>query len=216
MNNTKDTTPVTLRDLKPVKDVDFLIKTLATHATFISARRGQRFNYLSNGQAMCYLIEEGDVTIHRAADGRVISSAYGPAILGTGNYIVAQDATYITANQPMRLGVLPLDVLATQLEEGNLWRPFSHLLLFTISHFLHQNLKQVTPTSYERIRTQILTLNSEPEEIKSKTNLARYIQDRTLLSRSHIMMIISTLKKGGHIEVNRGVLVSVEYLPKKF
>lgn len=216
MQKLEEMTPVILRDYKPIEDIDLLIKALTPHATFVSARKGQRFNYLSSIRTQCYLITEGSVTIHRTLDGRVISTAFGPVILGTSNYIIDLNSTYIKVNQSMQLGIISTEELTRQLDISNLWRPFSQLLLFTISHFLHNNLSQVTPTSYERIRSHILVLNSETDEIKSKTNMTRYIQDRTLLSRSHIMMIIATLKKGGHIEVKRGVLLRVNSLPKKF
>jgi hypothetical protein len=216
MQNIKDMTPVTLRDFKPVEDIDILVNSLTPHATFVSARKGQRFNFINSSQTLCYMFEEGSVTVHRARDGRVISSAIGPALLGTTNYVMAHDATYITINQPMQLGIITMEVLSKQLEANNLWREFSQLLLFTISHFQHHNLSQVAPTSYEKIRTHILALNSEPDEVKSKTNMARYIQDRTLLSRSHVMMMISALRKGGHITVERGILISVASLPMKF
>ncbi|MFJ3458549.1 helix-turn-helix domain-containing protein [Scandinavium goeteborgense] len=216
MQQERKISSLTLRDFKPVQDIDALLKALAPYVTSISARKGQRFNYLSSGRPVCYIIENGSVTIHRAHDGRVLSTAYAPILLGTGNYIVALDPTYITANETMTIGVICVEELSQRLEENNLWKLFSQLLLFTVSNYLHQNLSMVTPTSYEKIRTNILELNREPDEVKSKTNLARYIQDRTLLSRSHIMMILAELKKGGHIEVKRGILVSVNSLPKQF
>lgn len=205
-----------LRGLKPTEDIDLLIKTLSPYATPISARSGQRFNYLSSGKAMCYLIYTGSVTVHRAHDGRVVSSAHAPVLLGTGNYIVPLDPTYITVNETMKMGVISVEELSKRLDENGLWKSFSLMLLFTVSHYLHQNLNMVAPTSYEKIRVNILELNKEPDEIKMRTNLARYIQDRTLLSRSHIMRILAELKKGRHIEVQRGILVSATNLPKQF
>lgn len=216
MQQEKNSSIKSLRDFKPVEYYEILIKKLAPYATLISARKGQHFNYLSSGRPQCYLIETGSVTLHRASDGRVLSSVNAPFMLGISNYIVPLEQIYFTVNEPMKIGVISVEELAVRLEADNLWKAFSMVLLFTASSYLHFNLNMVRPTSYETIRVNILELNKEPDEIKSKTNLVRYIQDRTLLSRSHVMKIISELKKGGHIEVQRGILQSVTSLPKHF
>ncbi|QUT15773.1 helix-turn-helix domain-containing protein [Rahnella inusitata] len=216
MQREKKRSSISLRDFKPVEDIEILLKALAPHAIPISACKGQRFSYLSNGRPMCYLIETGSVTIHRASDGRILSTADAPFLLGTSNYIIPLDPVYISANESMKIGVISIDDLSSRLEVDNLWKAFSMMLLFTASNYLHHNLNMVRPTSYDNVRIYILELNKEPDEIKSKTNLARYIQDRTLLSRSHIMKIISELRKGGYIDVHRGMLLSVTSLPKEF
>lgn len=216
MKKTSDITAVTIRDYKPVAHIEKLIKALSPYVTYVSASKGQRFNYVKNGQPMCYLFDEGNVTVHDIHDGRVLSTAFGPAVLGISNYIITQEMAYITANQSMQLGIISVKDLARELEANDLWHPFSHLLLFTISHFIQLTSTQVKPTSYERIRMQILALNDESDEVKRKTNITHYIQERTLLSRSHVMMIISELKKGGNIEVVKGVLIKVNSLPQKF
>ncbi|WP_449549072.1 helix-turn-helix domain-containing protein [Lelliottia amnigena] len=42
-----------------------------------------------------------------------------------------------------------------------------------------------------------------------------YIQNRCLLSRSGIMSVLSSLRAGGHIELENGKLVKINYLPDK-
>lgn len=46
--------------------------------------------------------------------------------------------------------------------------------------------------------------------------MASIIIKLTVLSRSHVMRILSELKKGGYIETKEGKLISVSDLPEKF
>ena len=57
---------------------------------------------------------------------------------------------------------------------------------------------------------------SENEKYRNNITAENYIRDKTNLSRSGIMRILSELKEGGYIEINRGILIKVHQLPEKF
>ncbi|WP_416173619.1 helix-turn-helix domain-containing protein [Enterobacter kobei] len=44
----------------------------------------------------------------------------------------------------------------------------------------------------------------------------RYIRNKTPLSRSGVMKILSSLKSGGYINIEQGKLISIGVLPKKY
>ncbi|MCP6547610.1 helix-turn-helix domain-containing protein, partial [Klebsiella pneumoniae] len=54
-------------------------------------------------------------------------------------------------------------------------------------------------------------------ETRLRVSILEYIQDRTHLSRSSILNVLSALKKGGYIAFARGgYLQSITSLPEKF
>ena len=57
---------------------------------------------------------------------------------------------------------------------------------------------------------------SEDARLRNSITAENYIRDKTNLSRSGIMRILSELKEGGYIEINRGILMMVHQLPEKF
>lgn len=63
--------------------------------------------------------------------------------------------------------------------------------------------------SFIMIRTLILELGSYPDEYREQINVLNFIQRRTNLSRSRILFILSELRKGDYISVNRGVLMGI-------
>ncbi|HDR2347354.1 helix-turn-helix domain-containing protein, partial [Enterobacter kobei] len=52
--------------------------------------------------------------------------------------------------------------------------------------------------------------------IRLNTTAAAYIKSRTYLSRSGIMRILSELRTGKYITMERGVLLDIHHLPRKY
>jgi CRP-like cAMP-binding protein len=71
-------------------------------------------------------------------------------------------------------------------------------------------------SSYILIKTLLLEMSQEPEKILKNVSVEKYISERCHLGRSVIMKILSDLRKGGYIEINRGKLVKVIKLPERY
>lgn len=84
--------------------------------------------------------------------------------------------------------------------------------MVVLDHFV--NLTQ--PTAYEVIRTQLIQLMAEPDEIRLNMTIESYIRNKTKISRSAIMNILAQLKSGEYITTHRGILVNIAKLPHKF
>lgn len=202
-----------MRQSKPVEEINALLSALLPHSTIVTSRPRQGFNFICDSHAMCYLIEEGSVTIHRS-DNSIISTAYAPIILGMGNHNTPSDMGYLISRKSVEIGMISTEKLLVKLNALGMWKELSKLLLFITNQYLQLNLETGASTSsYEKVRTAILALDDEMPEIKQDIVAARYIQDRTGFSRSHVMKIMSDLKKGGYINVKRGVLVHVGVMP---
>lgn len=204
------------RLIKPVEDIERLIEALTPDATMITFRHGQRLDLITQQEPKCYLLTEGSLHVNRIRDGLVLGTVYGPAILGMSNFSSSLDPTYITADEDVRLGVVRLDDIFDILDRTQLWKSFSITLLYIIGHYHHYNLKMIAPTSYEKVRYQLIDLASKPVDVRAEINVTEFIHERTLLSRSHIMAILSELKTGGYIKIKKGNLVELTELPQKY
>ena len=56
----------------------------------------------------------------------------------------------------------------------------------------------------------------EPEAIRKNTTAAAYIKSRTYLSRSGVIRILAELRTGKYITMERGVLIDIHHLPRKY
>lgn len=67
------------------------------------------------------------------------------------------------------------------------------------------------------IRNHLEEMILLPEETRKRVSILDYIQDRTHLSRSSVLNVVSALKKGGYIDFERGgYLTSINKLPERF
>ncbi|MHA0938650.1 helix-turn-helix domain-containing protein, partial [Enterobacter kobei] len=59
-------------------------------------------------------------------------------------------------------------------------------------------------------------LFNEDPSVRNNITVESYIREKTHLSRSGVMRILAGLKKGGYIEMQRGVLINIVKLPEKY
>lgn len=98
----------------------------------------------------------------------------------------------------------------------DLWEHFSKLLIYTASR-VYEHCAQISQMSaYDIIRFQLVELMQEPEAIRLNTTAAAYIKSRTYLSRSGIMRILAELRTGKYITMERGILLELHHLPRKY
>ena len=74
----------------------------------------------------------------------------------------------------------------------------------------------VTKAALTPARKRLVELMQEPEAIRQNITAAAYIKSRTYLSRSGIMRILAELRTGKYITMERGVLVEIHHLPRKY
>ncbi|VTN11999.1 putative DNA-binding transcriptional regulator [Raoultella terrigena] len=119
---------------------------------------------------------------------------------------------------------IPSDVLridsdrAIQLfREHDLWEEVTSLLAYHTSYLVYRDDLVLQQRTYSVIRNHLMEMLLMPDETRLRVSILEYIQDRTHLSRSSILNVLSALKKGGYIEFARGgYLQSVNMLPEKF
>lgn len=101
--------------------------------------------------------------------------------------------------------------------QHNLWEEVTSLLAYHTSYMVYRDDLVLQQRTYSVIRNHLLEMMLLSEETRQRVSILEYIQDRTLLSRSSILNVLSALKKGGYITFARGgYLQNIVSLPEKF
>ncbi|WP_202301807.1 helix-turn-helix domain-containing protein [Dryocola clanedunensis] len=90
------------------------------------------------------------------------------------------------------------------IERFGLWRDVAELLSFHNNSMLYRDMQIVNQRTYPIVCYYLLELDRLPEATKERVNILSYIQERTGLSRSSILNIISSLKTDKCINFERG------------
>ena len=188
-------------ELKPFRHIETLIKHVLPAAERVVIGRGDVVHYYKDDIRQCFLLLQGSVALHRRGDGIVLNSS---------------EHLYVRALETSEIARVPLDCFNHIVAHLDLWEHFSKLLIYTASR-VYEHCAQISQMSaYDIIRFQLVELMQEPDAIRQKITAAAYIKSRTYLSRSGIMRILAELRTGKYITMERGILLDINHLPRKY
>ena len=205
----------TVLGAKPFKHIEKIIDNVLPHAERGIIARGEIIHYYSGDSRQCFLLLHGSVALHRRGDGIVLNSESAPFILGVSSQF-SSEHLYVRALETSEVASVSLACFNRIVAQQNLWEHFSNLLIYTASR-VYEHCAQISQMSaYDIIRFQLVEMMQEPEAIRQNITAAAYIKSRTYLSRSGIMRILAELRTGKYITMERGVLVEIHHLPRKY
>lgn len=163
----------------------------------------------------CYFVKSGTVAQYRYP-GKVLLDIFdAPTVRG---YIpLPTDTEYVVkVLLPSEVAILPRDKFFNLLTAHNLWEDFSRYQMAIISSASEIVYRLSTDDIYHTIRYQLIELMAKSPEIRELITAENYIRSKTRISRSSIMRILSSLKAGGYISIDRGVLRGINNLPLEY
>ncbi len=188
---------------------------LETH-TVSKSHSGQRFQLILHDKKMCFLLLKGSCEVKRSGDSMILVTLDAPSIIGISELIADPTRTFVQASGDIEYFYLPLDQLLTHIDEHNLWKQTSYWLMYVSSRF-HKYVNSTTGIStYELICNLLRSLSEEDFETRATVPAVKYILERTSLSRSGVMKMLSNLDKGGYIVIKRGLLIKINNLPASY
>jgi hypothetical protein len=206
-----------LPPVRPEASIQRLTAALAPVAESVKIPPRKRMTWTHKGKQQLYIFMEGELSILRASDGLLIVTVYDPHLFGIAEMI-----------QPVRGHIFRVETESTMLrvdatkateiftKEG-LWADVAALLSYHTAYLFYRDALVVQQRTYSVIRSHLLEMILLPDATRMRTSILEYIQDRTLLSRSSILNVISALSKGEYISFKRGgYLTAINNLPENF
>jgi len=201
---------------KPDAFIEKLIRCFTPHANIFETKNKQIFNYIDDNENRILVLFEGSICLFRKHDNMILNSESGPFVFGMSQQLTSPDYLFLRTQEPCLVGTLPLNVAYQLIQENNYWESLAKLLIYTVSR-VHDHCARISQLSaYEIIRYQLFELMNENPEIRNTITAANYITSRTFLSRSGTMRILSELRAGDYITMEKGILSEVHHLPLKY
>ncbi|MDL4614298.1 helix-turn-helix domain-containing protein [Enterobacter asburiae] len=176
----------------------------------------RRLSLCVGNDRLCYVILKGSVIAHRHSDDLAVLTLTGPALIGVGNLLTVELDGYIKTLTRCDMVILNMDTVHEMINTQQLWDLVAKHMMLISGMLYHHSELLTAPSAYGVVRQQLYELINEHPTIRNNITAERYIRDKTLLSRSGVMRILSGLKEGGYIELHRGILTRVSSLPEKF
>lgn len=187
---------------------------------------GMRFK-ISSGQIvpsdhlvqheMTVVLQKGTVSIRRENQRILLGLVQGPMIFGLGAAASTVHNEYtLTAEADCCGYYLPAKDSLQCLEQNQLWREAFYWMTWQIRMLELRDQQLVGTNHYQQIRSTLFMMMSWDENIRGRIGVLNYIQQRTGISRSVIAEVLSALRKGDYIQMEKGKLVGVTRLPSEY
>lgn len=163
-----------------------------------------------------HVIVSGEVEFRRASDELCVFTLQGQCIFGLSAIFYNSSHMYglVRANTVVRS--IKKDDFMRLMTEKNLWPELTKVLSWYICLLSKRDDVLVARSAYSVVREFLLEINELIVHHQRDINVYDYIQEYTNLARSTIIKILSDLKKGQYIVVEKGRLINMTALPEKY
>lgn len=163
-----------------------------------------------------HIIVSGEVEFRRGSDELCMFTVTGYCIFGLSSMYYQSAHMYglVRANTVVRS--IKKEDFARLMTEKNLWPELTKVLSWYICMLSKRDDVLVARSAYSVVREFLYEINDLIVQHQRDINVYDYIQEYTNLARSTIIKILSDLKKGQYIVVEKGRLLNLTSLPEKY
>ncbi len=201
---------------KPYSHILKMIDCFTANKNIVETKNKQIFNYTVDGRKMILILHQGSIALYRKQDNMILSSESGPFIFGMSQQLSLPDYLFLRCQEDCLVSPFPLDEAFEMIAQHDLWESLAKMLIYSVSRVHDHCAKISVPSAYEIIRYQLIELMNESSEFRHSTTAANYVTSRTFLSRSGTMRILSELRAGNYITMEKGILIDVHHLPLRY
>lgn len=206
-----------LPPIRPEQSIQRLTALLQPIAEKMKVVPRKRMTWTYKNQPQLFLFLEGELSILRASDGLLIVTVYDPHLFGIAEMIQPVRGHLLRAESESTILRVDAQTAMQMFRDEGVWEDVASVLSYHTAYLFYRDALVVQQRTYSVIRNHLQEMILLPEETRMKISILDYIQERTHLSRSSVLNVLSALKNGHYIEFKRGgYLMSVSSLPEGF
>lgn len=162
------------------------------------------------------VILSGTVFLHRE-DNILVGVEQAPYIWGIADGVIKRSVEFKLMLRGHCSGYYLSSTQAiSAIECGRCWRHAFSWLAWQSRVLELRNLQLIGKNAYGQTRAILMSMAEWDNELLSHIGVMNYIHQSTGVSRSVVADILSSLRKGGYIEMENGKLIGIKRLPSKY
>lgn len=163
-----------------------------------------------------HVIISGQVEFRRNSDELCMFTLQGQCVFGLSAIFHHSSHMYGLARSNTVVRSIQREEFTRLISEHGLWPELTKMLSWYICLLSKRDDVLVARNAYSVIREFLIEINTLITEYNRDINVYDYIQEYTNFARSTIIKILSDLKKGDYIVIEKGRLVTMKALPEKY
>ena len=201
------------RKLRPYHEIEKIISATEGFEEK-SLKKWQKISTVEN--EFIHIIVSGEVEFRRESDELCLFTLQGQCIFGLSSIIYHSSHMYGLVRSNTVVRSIPKDAFSQLMTEKGLWPELTKVLAWYICMLSKRDDVLVARSAYSVVREFLLEINELIVHHQRDINVYDYIQEYTSLARSTIIKILSDLKEGQYIVVEKGRLLNITNLPEKY
>ncbi|MEH0885935.1 helix-turn-helix domain-containing protein [Enterobacter sp. UNJFSC 003] len=163
-----------------------------------------------------HIIVSGEVEFRRTSDDLCMFTLQGQCIFGLSAIFYNSSHMHGVVRSNAIVRTINKDAFHRLMNERGLWPDLTKVLAWYICMLSKRDDVLVARSAYSVVREFLIEINELIVQHQRDINIYDYIQEYTNLARSTIIKILSDLKKGQYIVVEKGRLLRLTTLPEKY
>lgn len=202
---------------KPLDIFHEIYNELNQYGEKFTASKDEMITFFGKDDLPCFtFITTGRFSVYRKQDDLLMHSSSSPSMLGIVEYLQPRNAQFFLADTECTGFKIDAKLACEILTKNDLWEKICQIQTYIIQVLQTRDSQLVGVNAYLIIKNKLLELLQEPEEIRMKQSVLLYIQLRSKLSKSLVSKILSALRSGHYIVMEKGKLISITHLPKAY
>lgn len=192
------------RPKRPDVAIDKIIRALRPFGENIHIPARKRIGWRAQESAHLFLFLRGEISVLRVTDGLLLGSTTQPHVFGFTELFSPMRYNFLRAEADCALVRVDAATALFEIGRQELWRAVAELSTYHTNTMVHRDIRIVNQRTPPVVHSYLRELDNLPEVKKNQVNILHYIQERTGLSRSSILNVITPLKKNNFIDYERG------------
>ncbi|MDK9586404.1 helix-turn-helix domain-containing protein [Lelliottia wanjuensis] len=200
---------------KPVAEVERIIEKLLPAATPVFMQEGggvinlKLLNKNKGGLSVILLLKGKMNFIRKSSGGILFGTAEGPSVFGLLGSSFKEEVFKYVAVGDCNIYALPRDMAIDIINNHNLLRDVLNYHAYISDMEVRYSNRLINQTPYGIVCAILCELAALPESIRLKTGIAKFIIERSHISRSTMMKILADLRDGGYVDIQYGKLIRI-------
>lgn len=199
--------------LRPQRELD-AINAAFSHYPEKILKKWQKIT--TNDSDYIYFISSGVVEIRRSSDELCMFTSQSQCIFGLASLYYDTRHIYGIIRADTVVRAIKKEDFLRVINEKSLWPEMTKIFSWYICMLNKRDDILIARSAYAVVREFLLEINDLIVYQNRDINVYDYIQEYTNLARSTIIKILSDLKKGHYIVVEKGRLVNITTLPERY
>lgn len=192
------------RPKRPDVAIDKIIRALRPFGEIINIKARQRIGWRTQENGYLYLLLRGEISVLRVTDSLLLGSTTQPHVFGFTELFSPMRYNFLRAETDCALIRVDATLALHEIGQQGLWRAVAELSVYHTNTMVHRDIRIVNRRTPPVVHSYLRELDNLPEAKKHQVNILHYIQERTGLSRSSILNVLTSLKKNNFIDYERG------------